>query len=78
MAIAIPHFDSVEEKIEWIREKMLELTQMAEDPAVAADRLTLVSALDAALIEGGVEVAPPVVPAYIPEVLVTPPPVESQ
>lgn len=78
MAIVIPHFDSVEQRIEWIREEMLALTQMAEDPAVAADRLTLVSALDAALIEAGVEIAPPVVPAYIPEVLVTPPPIENQ
>jgi hypothetical protein len=78
MAIVIPNFESVEEKIEWIRSAILDLAQDAPNPSLEADRLTLVSALDAALVEGGVEVAPPVVPAYIPEVLVTPPPVESQ
>jgi hypothetical protein len=78
MSINIPTFESVEEKIEWIKSQMLEMTQVSDDPALAADRLTLVSALNAALEEAGVDVAPVIEKPYIPEVITSAPIVESQ
>lgn len=78
MAIVIPTFESVEEKIEWIKAAMLEMTQDAQNPALEADRLNLVSALNAALEEAGVDVAPPIDRPYIPEEITSAPIIENQ
>jgi hypothetical protein len=78
MAIVIPNFESVEEKIEWIRGEMIALVQDAQNPALEADRLSLASALNQALAEAGVDTAPPIEKPYIPEVITSPTIVESQ
>jgi ABC-type phosphate transport system auxiliary subunit len=78
MSINIPTFESVEEKIEWIKEQMITLNQDAEHPALEADRLQLVSALDAALEEAGVEIAPEIEKPYIQETNLQEPPVQAQ
>ena len=65
MAIEIPtNFESPEEKLAWLQNEMLKLTQASADPAVEADRLRLVSALEAHRAEH--DIAPPsvVVPDY--------------
>lgn len=77
MSINIPTFDTVEEKIEWLREQMVTMTQESDDPAAHADRLSLASALDAALIEAGVETAPEIEKPFIQEVDTSAPIVET-
>lgn len=71
MAIQIPSFENVEAKIEWLREQIATLAQDHENPALEADRLTLVSSLNAALDEAGIDPNPEPEKPYIPPTVTT-------
>ncbi len=74
MAIQIPsNFESVEAKIDWLREQISLLIQDHANPAIEEDRQRLASALNAALADAGVDTNPENIDKpYIPEVFTTP------